>query len=318
LVTTHVFDRILGLNEAAERAGLSAPRLRQLIDAGQLPAKKIGATWLVLAEDVELLANGSRRGQPGRPPSPLAGNWALEDEPLAEQQWLVNNAAAVVAEPLTEGSEHGYRLIFTDVRGGAPKLVDLETQRDVAEFWRWIVVAIDDWAQRVEHSRGFRVDRTWPVEPPSAGVEVASVDPDWPSVWTKGDLRAAAPIDVEEARGLFRNDRQRLTAWVLPAMAARIQGRLWKMVDDPALNAIIETRDRTDPNRRQGVGVLICERSEDVTLGSAFKEALRRFQCRSGYVVTIEMPTEADLGLARSVGDVWFEAMDHLIRSVRA
>lgn len=58
-------DNILDLNEAAATAGVTPARLRQLIDAGQLRAKKIGNSWAVLATDLDALLGRDRRS--GRP-----------------------------------------------------------------------------------------------------------------------------------------------------------------------------------------------------------------------------------------------------------
>ncbi len=60
-----IWDRILSLTEAAARTGLSESWMRRLLMAGRLEGKKIGKTWLVLAEDVDALAAGERK--PGRP-----------------------------------------------------------------------------------------------------------------------------------------------------------------------------------------------------------------------------------------------------------
>src|SRR5207302_738831 len=114
-----------------------------------------------------------------------------------------------------------------------------------------------------------------------------------------------------------RDERRRLVNWVLPTLAARLSGRVWKRPEDPLLDGIIEIRGRRDPSEREGVGVYVTERAREVTLGSMFKEALRRCRCLSGYVVTIEMPRPDDVDLARHVGDVWFEPIERLIRSVR-
>jgi excisionase family DNA binding protein len=56
---------ILSLAEAAEIAGLSAGRLRQLIDEGRLRGKKIGNSWAILARDLDNFL-GRERGA-GRP-----------------------------------------------------------------------------------------------------------------------------------------------------------------------------------------------------------------------------------------------------------
>jgi excisionase family DNA binding protein len=316
-VSAHPFDRILSLGEASERSGLSTPRLRQLIDEGRLPAKKVGASWLLLAEDVDLLAESSWRARPGRPTTPFAGNWAFEDRPVAEQQWLIHNTSAVLAKPLEPADGSGFRLAFIDIGGGDARYFDLPTTRDPTEFWRWVLVAVEDWAQRVERARGFRVDRLWPLAPPDASVELATVDPDWPPILTRDQLQTAAPVDLDEARSMLRDDRRRLISWVVPALAARISGRVWRIVDDLLLDGIIEIRGRTDPSQLDGVGVYVCLRAGEVTLGSNFKEGLRRCRCLSGYVVTIENPRPHDYEVARSVGGVWFEPLERLIRSVR-
>jgi hypothetical protein len=58
-------EGILDLNEAAAIAGVTPARLRQLIDAGQLPGKKIGNSWAILATDLNTLLGRTRGG--GRP-----------------------------------------------------------------------------------------------------------------------------------------------------------------------------------------------------------------------------------------------------------
>lgn len=54
------FEHILSLNEAADRAGLSAVRLRQLVDSGRLPGKKIGNSWAILAADLDKFTGTER------------------------------------------------------------------------------------------------------------------------------------------------------------------------------------------------------------------------------------------------------------------
>lgn len=58
-------DDVLDLNEAARIAGVSPTRLRQLIDSGQLRAKKIGNSWAILADELDALLGRPREG--GRP-----------------------------------------------------------------------------------------------------------------------------------------------------------------------------------------------------------------------------------------------------------
>ena len=58
-------DDVLDLNEAAGIAKVSSARLRQLIDSGQLRAKKIGNSWAILASDLDAMLERPRG--PGRP-----------------------------------------------------------------------------------------------------------------------------------------------------------------------------------------------------------------------------------------------------------
>jgi excisionase family DNA binding protein len=46
-------DELLSTKEAAKRAGVHHSRIRQLIQDGQLKAKKIGTSWVILASDLE-------------------------------------------------------------------------------------------------------------------------------------------------------------------------------------------------------------------------------------------------------------------------
>jgi excisionase family DNA binding protein len=48
-------DEILSTEEAAERLGISAIRVRQLIDAGRLPAKKLGSAFAIRGSDLKLV-----------------------------------------------------------------------------------------------------------------------------------------------------------------------------------------------------------------------------------------------------------------------
>lgn len=59
-------DDVLDLNEAAQVAELSTARLRQLIEAGQIRAKKIGNSWAILSDDLDDFL-GRPRGSSGRP-----------------------------------------------------------------------------------------------------------------------------------------------------------------------------------------------------------------------------------------------------------
>jgi excisionase family DNA binding protein len=58
---------VLSVHEAAESLGVSMPRIRQMIHAGQLSAWRSSAGWLIPAEAVE---ERSRNAFTGRPPAP--------------------------------------------------------------------------------------------------------------------------------------------------------------------------------------------------------------------------------------------------------
>ena len=58
-------SEILSLAEAADLAGLSPGRLRQLIEEGRLPGKKIGNSWAILSRDLDGFLGKSRGA--GRP-----------------------------------------------------------------------------------------------------------------------------------------------------------------------------------------------------------------------------------------------------------
>ena len=60
--------KALTTQEAAERLGITAIRVRQLIGAGRLPAEKFGRDYMIKEEDLELVADR----KPGRPPKTIA------------------------------------------------------------------------------------------------------------------------------------------------------------------------------------------------------------------------------------------------------
>lgn len=78
---------VLSVREAASQLGISSQRVRQLISAGTLPARRSSAGWLVRADAI---AGREQRARPGRPVSPRtawAALWmlsaALEPDPAA-------------------------------------------------------------------------------------------------------------------------------------------------------------------------------------------------------------------------------------------
>lgn len=55
---------LLTTQQAAERLGISQPRIYQLISEGRLPAQKIGRDYLIDEKDLKLVENR----KVGRPP----------------------------------------------------------------------------------------------------------------------------------------------------------------------------------------------------------------------------------------------------------
>lgn len=56
---------LLTTQQAAERLGISQPRIYQLIGEGRLPAQKLGRDYVIDEKDLKLVEN---RPSPGRPP----------------------------------------------------------------------------------------------------------------------------------------------------------------------------------------------------------------------------------------------------------
>lgn len=59
-------DELLTTQQAAERLGVTAGRVRQMILDGQLPAEKMGRDNFIKASDLKLVAHR----KVGRPPAP--------------------------------------------------------------------------------------------------------------------------------------------------------------------------------------------------------------------------------------------------------
>lgn len=59
---------MLTTKEAAERLGVSVPRVHALIAAGRLPAERFGRAYVIKESDLKLVED--RR--PGRPPQKIA------------------------------------------------------------------------------------------------------------------------------------------------------------------------------------------------------------------------------------------------------
>jgi excisionase family DNA binding protein len=58
-------DDLLSVPDAARELGLSPDRVREFIKEQRLPARKIGDQWIILREDLALVAH-RRTGRPPR------------------------------------------------------------------------------------------------------------------------------------------------------------------------------------------------------------------------------------------------------------
>lgn len=93
----------LGVIEAAGKLGVSPRRIRQLIDSGELDARRIGRSWLLDAGSVEGRLRAS--GGSGRPLAPknawrlaLLAEGSEDDELSASERWRMRGALKLLLE----------------------------------------------------------------------------------------------------------------------------------------------------------------------------------------------------------------------------
>jgi excisionase family DNA binding protein len=79
-------ERFLTSKEAAERLGVTAGRIRQMVVDGQLPAEKFGRDLVIKESDLSLVADR----KPGRPPKAEAAS----PKPQAVKKGRAAKAAA--------------------------------------------------------------------------------------------------------------------------------------------------------------------------------------------------------------------------------
>jgi excisionase family DNA binding protein len=58
-------EDVLSTEQAAQRLGVSARRVQQLIKSGRLPAREFGGSYMIAAGDLKLVESRP----PGRPPT---------------------------------------------------------------------------------------------------------------------------------------------------------------------------------------------------------------------------------------------------------
>ncbi|HEX5733368.1 MAG TPA: helix-turn-helix domain-containing protein [Blastocatellia bacterium] len=61
-------SKLLTTSEAAERLGITAPRVRQLVLKGRLPAQKLGRDLFIDEDDLKLVAD-RKVGRPRKVPA---------------------------------------------------------------------------------------------------------------------------------------------------------------------------------------------------------------------------------------------------------
>jgi excisionase family DNA binding protein len=66
-------EGLLTTKQAAARLGVTAPRVRQMILAGQLPAEKFGRELMIRESDLTLVKNRPAVGRPKKAESERAG-----------------------------------------------------------------------------------------------------------------------------------------------------------------------------------------------------------------------------------------------------
>ena len=64
-----LMEKLLSVAEAAEMLGVHRTRINQLIDSGDLPATRIGRSYVIREADLEKVKD---RPAPGRPPKDAA------------------------------------------------------------------------------------------------------------------------------------------------------------------------------------------------------------------------------------------------------
>jgi excisionase family DNA binding protein len=64
LIRICYMEHLLTTEEAAERLGVTAARVRQLILSGQLPARKFAKVNMIDARDLELVKDRPKAGRP--------------------------------------------------------------------------------------------------------------------------------------------------------------------------------------------------------------------------------------------------------------
>ena len=95
----------INVREASRRLGVNDSRARQLLRAGDLRGRRVGNSWLVLAEDVARLERGRRR--PGRPLAPKRA-WAVLDLlDGCQASWLSASARSQVRRYLADFDDPG-------------------------------------------------------------------------------------------------------------------------------------------------------------------------------------------------------------------
>lgn len=124
----------LSVSEAAQRLGVNAPRVRQRIADGSLPAERVGAQWVI--DELALVQVADRRS-PGRPLSARSA-WALialsdgdasadgvspAERVRARRRWAELGQIAAAALDSEDELKHGAAVLRKLFRGRAERLL---------------------------------------------------------------------------------------------------------------------------------------------------------------------------------------------------
>ena len=112
---------VVSVAQAAERLGVSVPRIHQRIADGSLVAERVGSQWVV---DEQSLLRVQERNRAGRPYSARSA-WAI----IAASQSGPDQAAAHCATPLAAADA-------AEAAGAAPSAVSL-----ASTSWRYSTAA---------------------------------------------------------------------------------------------------------------------------------------------------------------------------------
>jgi predicted DNA binding CopG/RHH family protein len=126
--------------------------------------------------------------------------------------------------------------------------------------------------------------------------------------WNEG-LQMGAPRDLAQARSWLKDQRPRLAAWAVDALATRLRGHVLQESIPGLVDAVVEYRVAGN-HRRAAV------RLDDLPYGT-FQKAFASLGCSEGYIIYLTAPTPAREKDA-AIDHVYYEGLADLIDAVSA